>query len=211
MVGAAVSDGGVPAVAMSMPLRAAALGGVAGPAAFIAAWAVGGAVAGSGYSALEDAISRLAAVGADTRPLMTAGFVGFGVGLPLFALALRHAAGGPAWITAAGAGIATLAVAATPLDRSTTVDVLHGAAAAAGYAALAATPLLAARRLEQRGHGRLARWGRAAGAVSAAALALTATPLPTGLFQRLGLTATDLWIATAGVAMAAGRLGPSSS
>ncbi len=129
-----------------MTRRSAAWGGIIGPAAFIGAWALGGAIT-SGYSPVEDAISRLAAVHAETRPLMTAGFVIFGVGLPVYACALRDALAGPAWCTAAAAGIATLLVAAAPLDHSATVDTLHGVFAGTGYVALALTPLLAIRPL----------------------------------------------------------------
>ena len=51
---------------------------------------------------------------------------------------------------AAMTGVATLAVAAAPLDHSDAIDTLHGACATFGYVTLAATPLLAARPLEQR-------------------------------------------------------------
>lgn len=186
-----------------------AWGGVVGPVAFVGAWAVGGTIAGSGYSPVEDPISRLAAVGADTRPLMTAGFVTFGVALPLYASALRRHVDGAAWIAAATTGLATLAVAATPLDRSEAVDAWHGVAAGVGYVSLALVPLLAARPLRRRGATRLAATGVAAGAVSVVALALTATSLPTGLFQRIGLTATDLWLVASAVALRRGTLRPS--
>jgi len=118
-----------------------------------------------------------------------------------------RAIGGRAWITAAATGAATLAVAATPLDRSETVDTLHGVFAGAGYVTLAATPLLAARPLRDLGHRRLAVAGLAAGAVSTAALALSTTSLPSGLFQRLGLTVTDAWVVVSAVAIAAGTVG----
>ena len=49
----------------------------------------------------------------------------------------------------------------------------------------------------------LAAAGVVAGAVSAIALVLTTTGLPTGLFQRIGLTAADIWIAASGLAIAA--------
>jgi hypothetical membrane protein len=191
-------------------VRAAALGGVIGPGAFIAAWAVGASAAGSGYSPVDDAISRLAAVGADTRPLMNAGFVAFGIGLPLYGWALRHVVGGAAWLTAGATGLATLGVAATPLDRSATVDTWHGACATLGYVTLTATPLLAAGPLRRRGRRALATAGVAAGAVSGLSLALTATDLASGLFQRLGLTVSDLWIAASAVAIVRGTLGPAA-
>ncbi|MGY6500990.1 MAG: DUF998 domain-containing protein [Acidimicrobiales bacterium] len=186
--------------------RVLAIGGIVGPTAFVGAWVVGSAIA-DGYSLLEDPISRLAAVGVDTRPLMTGGFVVFGLSLPLYAAALRRSVEGPAWIAAATTGIATLAVAATPLDRSATVDAWHGVAAGAGYLTLVAVPLLAARPLFRSGHRTLAGAGVVAGAISATALVLTATALPTGLFQRIGLTVTDLWIVASAAAMWRGVLG----
>ncbi len=183
-------------------IRLAALGGVVGPAAFIGAWVIGSAVAPA-YSAVDDPISRLGAVGADTRPLMTVGFVAFGIGVPLYAVASRVFVGGLGWVTAAATGLATLAVAALPLDRSPTVDTWHGIAATTAYVALAATPILSARRLGERGRRRLARLGIVCASVTTTSLALSVTGLPTGLFQRIGLTAGDLWIMAA--AMAVGR------
>ena len=186
--------------------RAAAAGGVVGPAAFIGGWIAGAVTIDRPYSSVDEAISRLAAVGADSRPLMTVGFIGFGIGLPVYAAALRRAVAGPAWISAAATGLATLAVAATPLDRSPTVDSLHGISAAIGYVTLAATPLLAARPLIRAGHRLLACAGLVAGALSAVSLGLTTTPLPTGLFQRIGLTVTDVWVAASAVAIAFGSI-----
>ena len=186
--------------------RAAALGGLVGPAAFIGAWVIGGIVAGAPYSPADDAISRLAAAGAETRPLMTAGFVLFGLGLPAYGVALRRVLPGAAWATAVATGLATLGVAATPLDRSAFVDQLHGVFAGLGYLTLAATPLLAVRPLRARGHRLLARLGLAAGVLSGTALLLTLTDGPTGAFQRLGLTVGDLWIMASAAAVVTGRL-----
>jgi hypothetical membrane protein len=186
---------------MRDPVRTALLGGVVGPAGFIGAWVVGSATTSAPYSWVDDAISQLAAVGSDTRWLMTAGFVTFGVSLPAFGWALRSTLAGRAWITATATGLATLAVAATPLGRSELVDRLHGLFAVTGYATLAATPLLAAPALLAMGHRRLAVSGVAAGITSSIALALTASGLPAGLFQRLGLTVTDAWIITAALVM----------
>ncbi len=186
--------------------RRAALGGIVGPVAFIGAWAVGPTVIGREYSSVDEAISRLAAIGAGSRPLMTGGLVVFGAALPAFAVALRATVRGPAWISAAATGLATLGVAVTPLDRSAAVDRWHGVFAGIGYVTLALTPLLAARPLLAAGHRRLAVLGIAGGAVSSVALALTTTGAPRGLCQRLGLTATDLWIIATAAAIAGGRL-----
>ena len=82
------------------PRPNATLGGVIGPAGFIGAWVIGAAATSAPYSSIDDAISRLAAVGSDTRWLMTAGFVTFGLSLPVYAWALRSTVHGRAWITA---------------------------------------------------------------------------------------------------------------
>ena len=192
---------------MSPAVRVAALGGVVGPAVFVGAWTVSAAITGGEYSSIDDPISRLAAADADTRVLMTAGFLGFGIALPAYGWALRQVVGGAAWVVATAAGIATLAVAAFPLDRSASLDPWHGLFAGIGYVTLAATPLLAAGPLLRRGHHALGALGLVASLVSGAALALTATDLPTGLFQRLGLTAADVWIAGSALAIAVGRVG----
>ena len=42
--------------------------------------------------------------------------------------------------------------------------------------------------------------------MAAVALALATTNVPTGLFQRLGLTTADIWIATSASAIVIGRL-----
>jgi hypothetical membrane protein len=192
---------------MRDPTRTATLGGVIGPAGFIGAWVIGAATTSAPYSPIEDAISRLAAIGSDTRWVMTAGFVTFGLSLPVYARALRATLPGTAWIAATATGLATLAVAAAPLDRSDTVDRLHGIFAGIGYLTLAATPLLAAPPLLAMGHPRLARSGIAAGVTSAISLALTTTGLPTGLFQRVGLTVSDVWIIATALAIRRGVVG----
>jgi uncharacterized membrane protein YczE len=51
----------------------------------------------------------------------------------------------------------------------------------------------------------------AAGITSAIALALSLTGLPTGLFQRIGLTVGDAWIVVAAVAIRGGHLAPRRS
>ena len=183
------------------------LGGVVGPVGFVTAWAVGAAVTSVDYSSIDDAISRLAAVGADTRPLMTTGFVVFGVGLVLFALGIRRF-GGAAWIAAATTGVATLAVAAAPLDRSATVDGLHGLFAGIGYVSLVATPLCAVGFLRRRHDRALVVGAFVAAVVAATALALTPVVDANGLFQRIGLTAGDVWIVAAAIRL--GREAPRS-
>ncbi|CAN5390092.1 hypothetical protein BH23ACT3_BH23ACT3_22410 [soil metagenome] len=182
-------------------VRALALGGIVGPAAFVGAWVTAGAITSLDVSPIDDAISRLAAVGSDTRVLMSAGLVVFGCGLVSYAVALRRVVGGPAWIAAATTGIATLGVAATPLDHSGGVDALHAVFATVCYVSLVAVPALAARPLRRCGQRGLAGAGVLAAAVSAVCLATSVAGLPTGLLQRVGLTSSDLWIAASAVAI----------
>jgi hypothetical membrane protein len=183
--------------------RALAWSGIAGPLGFVSAWATAGALT-RGYSPVEDAISRLAAVHAETRWLMTGGFVWFGVAVPVYSLALRDALGGRAWLAAMGTGLATLGVAAVPLDASTTTDLVHGGFATVGYATLALTPLAAASSLSTRGHHRAAAVSRVVGVLTAACLAATVIGPAHGLLQRAGLTLGDAWLAGSAVALIRG-------
>lgn len=170
--------------------RRLALGGIIGVGAFVTAWAVRGALA-DGYSPIDDAISRLAEIDRPGRGWMTAGFVAFGLGVPLYAQALRRAVDGPAWITTTVTGVATLAVAAAPLGRA---DSAHTAFALLGYVTLAATPLLAARTFRANGSIRWSRASVACGVGSSLVLAAPTIDAGHGLTQRLGLGITDGWI-----------------
>ena len=161
-----------------------------GPAAFIVAWAALG-TGRRGYSPVDDPISRLAAVDASSRPAMTAGFVAFGAGVSLSATALR-AVSPPAALAAAGTAVATWGVAALPLG-STWGDEPHAVAAVGAYTALAATPLLAARSCADR---RASVLSTAAGLACGAALLASAIASDrVGLYQRVGLTVGDAWLA----------------
>ena len=185
--------------------RALAAGLVAGPVAFVAAWAVGGART-PGYSYVHDAISRTAAAGAPQRQLMTAGFVAYAIGVGAGSLALRRALPGSAWAAAAVSALGTAGVALTPLDTSAAIDRAHAVTATIGYVGLAATPLLAAAPLRAAGRHRAAAASTAAGALIAAALAAsTLVDDRVGLAQRVGLTTGDLWLAAAGIALASRR------
>jgi len=174
-------------------------GGVIGPVAFVAAWVLTG-FATDGYSPVHDPISDLAAVDAPHRWWMTAGFVVFTGGLVAYGLALRARKAGPAWIAAVVTGVATLGVAALPLDHSSAVDTAHGVAAGTGYVALGATALLSARVLARNGAIAWACFGAVTGVVTLVALALTLTGSANGFWQRLGLTTGDVWIVATALA-----------
>jgi hypothetical membrane protein len=186
-------------------VRFRAAGGVIGPVAFVGAWSLTG-LSARNYSATHDAISHLAETGASTRAAMTAGFVVFGVAVPVYASALRNTLDGWAWATAVATGLATLGVAAVPLG-SPTRDAVHGWFATAGYLTLAATPLLASRAFARAGRSVWARASVLSGIASGACLLATVAGPAHGVFQRLGLGAVDVWIvATAIEIMRTGRL-----
>jgi hypothetical membrane protein len=172
---------------------------VVGPVAFVGAWSLAG-LSAHHYSATQDAISHLAQTGAPTRAAMTAGFVVFGVAVPVYSRALRAALGGPAWTTAFATGIATLGVAAVPLGSSTR-DPVHGWLATAGYLTLAATPLIASRRFARLERHAWANASRVAGVASGACLLATVAGPAHGLFQRLGLGISDVWIVATAIEM----------
>ena len=177
---------------------------VLGPASFVAAWALGGWLTNMDYSAIPDPISRLASAESDVQWLMSAGFVAFGfLGFAVAAVLSRLDA---RWAAASAAltSLASFGVAAAPLGYSDTLNRWHGFAAIVGYTALVATPVLAFRPLDNRLRW-LARYGVASAVVAVLCLVLMPTGLPTGLFQRLGLTAVHTWIVLLGLRTAAVR------
>ena len=173
-------------------LSVAALAGVVGPAAFIAAWGILGAGA-SNYSAVHDPISRLAASGASTRGAMTAGLLALGTGLVCSAIVLREELPGPAWAFAAGTGVSALGVAAAPLG-SPLRDDIHGVVATLGYATLAATPVAASVAMARQDRRHWPRLSMVAGAACGLCLLASAALPARGLFQRVGLTSGHLWV-----------------
>jgi len=174
---------------------------------FVASWVLLGAVKAR-YSPLHDPISDLAAVHASTRVSMTAAFVVFALGMVFYARALRSALEGPAWLAALTTGLATLGVAAFPLDHSSAIDSVHGVFAGLGYVTLAATALLSARPLLRRTRGAWAVLAAITGSASAIALALTLGGSFHGLWQRSGLTAGDIWVVASAIAIGRGSWEP---
>jgi hypothetical protein len=186
--------------------RVAAIGGIAGPAAFIGAWATLGARA-ENYAPTQDPISRLAAVGAPTRAEMTGGFIAFAVGVSLYALSARDRLSPRVASFALANAAATLGVAAVPLEGFGG-STAHAAAAGSAYAALAALPAAGATALDERGHRAAARASRVTAVLVGAALLWSVVgPTRHGLFQRLGLTLGDVWIAATAVWILRGYAG----
>jgi hypothetical protein len=160
---------------------------------FVTAWAALGATA-DGYDPTRNAISKLAALGAPTRPAMTAGLVALAAGMALYGVALRPS---PVWPLPVVNGLTALAVAALPLGGD--VDTAHGVAATVGYLTLAAVPFAVDRR----------PLAAAIGVVSGACLLASAIVDHGGLFQRLGLTVAHAWVVVSAAGLLRGPTSPS--
>jgi hypothetical protein len=170
-----------------------ALGGVAGPLTFIAAWSILG-TAREGYSPVAEPISRLAAIGSPDRVAMSGGLLAFGLGVGAYAMELRTAVPGSAALAAGTAAVATAGLAATPLGGALGGRP-HAAFAAAAYAGLAATPVLAGRYLGAQGRRGASTASVAVGVTAGGCLLASAlAPRAVGLLQRAGLTLGDSWI-----------------
>ncbi len=184
----------------SVKVQMLASGAIVGSVAFVADWAVLGLVR-ERYSPTADAISRLAELGASTRPAMTGGFVVYGLGLLSYGGALRRVEPGWSWTWAVATGLATLGVAAFPLGRPTSGNV-HAVFAVLGYAGLTGLQLAGCRRRSGRGERRAAALSLTTGLLTGGfLLASVATGSAHGLTQRIGLTAGDTWIVLTALAL----------
>lgn len=181
---------------MRRPTRLAAIGGIAGPAAFIGAWSILGTRL-KHYDPAHDPISRLAAIGSSTRAPMTAGLVAFSVGLALYAASAREHLSQRVAALAAVNAVATLGVAAFPLDGFGG-SIGHAASAFTGYATLAAMPVVRGGRSEKL----------LGAAIAAALVASIVNESHAGLFQRTGLTLGDAWLIATSIAILRGRTEP---
>ncbi len=173
--------------------RIRSAGVIAGPIAFITAWAVSGATT-AGYSPIRDHISDLAAIDAPSRPLMNLGFAAFTVAVAAAAGPLRPLIGTPGSIAMGINAALSAGVALAPLGVSPEGDRLHQVAAGAGYFALAALAPAAAPALAKRSRG-LAVASVGVGVASMACLgASLVTEQQSGFWQRAGITVTDAWL-----------------
>ncbi len=190
--------------------------GILGPVAFVATWAVLGAMR-DGYDPVAQAISELGEIGAASRPWMSAAFVVFGVaGLPFaFGLARILPRGGRAvGIAAAVCGVMTVGAAFFPCTATcpgpgtTFTDTGHSVVAVTGYLGLMAAPLLTGVLLLRTRRGRgFAVWSIVAGGLGTVLMLAWAMGLfgaAGGAGQRIFNTLADVWWLTAGVAILRG-------
>jgi hypothetical protein len=204
------------APAASWRVRAAA--GIVGPVAFTAAW-VASSLRQDGYAVAREQLSGLAAPDARDPWVMTAGFLILGASVVLFASALEEALGGrrragpgPMLVRLAGLG----AVAAGILRRDhmllpppgtavpqSWVNDGHDLSSLVVYAALAAAPLVLARRLAADPAWRpLAVPTLATGLVNLVLLGLFTSKVVepwNGIVQRVAVTLPLTWMAVVAI------------
>lgn len=183
--------------------RQLASGAIWGPGLFIAAWIAGGFLLG-GYSPVEQHISDLAEVGTPTQVLMTLGFVAFGVGVGIAAWPLRRVIGKPAALALLANAVLMIGIALTPTGGSADIDFVHAMLALLLYVSIAVVAPLAAIVLRRRSIV-LALVSLAVGLATLAFLSASLGESRSGLLQRLGLTATDLWLITIAFGAVTGR------
>jgi hypothetical membrane protein len=121
----------------------------AAPVALIGGWTVAARLQPASYSQVTGTISALAGYGATDRWVMTAAFAVVAVCHLVTGLALRPAAR-PGRAVLIAAGLATAAVAASPLPAGGGGSARHTAAAAISFVTLASWPAFAARRKPSR-------------------------------------------------------------
>jgi Na+/citrate or Na+/malate symporter len=190
--------------------RRLAAGAIWGPGLFILAWVVGGFMV-DGYSAIDDHISSLAGVTAPSRTVMNLGFVAYIAGVGSAAWPLRKAIGNGASVALFLNALLAFGVLFTPEGLSSTADFLHGGFASLLYLSLAFVGPLAALTFRRRDLIVWAIVSMVVGAITAMSLWLSLGEVRSGLFQRIGLTATDLWLMVVGIAYVSDYFSPQRS
>lgn len=170
---------------------------------FALGWATLGASI-EGFSSVRSAISQIAAVDSPRRWQMFAVFVTYGLLLLAGARALRGAGAAGSGAAATVNALSVWGVAAFPIHGSERGDAVHGLFALMGYVTLALMPALAVRPLKRAGRQRAALISALLAAVMLVAFLGTAGDGRTGLYQRIGTTTGDLWMAAAGVLLLTG-------
>ena len=190
---------------------AAGVSGALAPLAFIGAVVLAGAQT-AGYSPVEQAISELFATGTDTATLVGAGMLAFSVlALPMAVVLVRAGlgwTGGALLLDAVGTAVivAFPCSPGCPGPGESTTDLLHIVVAGIAYLGHLSAPLLAAREVDADGAWAwLGRLGLVLGipallVFGAWVLGLTGTA--GGLGQRTFTILVDVWIVSAGVAVA---------
>ncbi len=186
-------------------IRLGAIAGIAGPAAFTAAWVVASLLQ-TGHSATEVQISGLAAPDARDPWIMITGFVVLGGCSVAFGTALRSELGGSGRRAGSGprliqaAGLLTVAAGLLRRDRMLLTgpaheswhNHAHDVVSALIYLALVAAPLLLARRFRGDPRWSALRWPLVAGSLATAAVLVVffsdALASWNAVLQRIGVT-----------------------
>jgi hypothetical protein len=168
-------------------------GAIWGPGLFILGWLIGGFLHPSA-TLVNTHISTLAAVNAPSRVVMTIGQIAMAAGLAASAFPLRSILGlGAAY----GLGLAAISLAViivTPDGSVPDRGFVHGGFAILLYASLVAVGGLASRHLRSGGFRVAGLLAIGVAIASAVFLWLSLGETTPGLYQRLGITTTSVWL-----------------
>lgn len=201
----------VGAEALPRWVRAVAVFGLVGVSAYVASWAIAGAIT-DGYDPMSQAISELFAIGAPTVPrlLLVTSLVASGVALIGFGVALDRGLPGEGRagpVMAVVSGVMTVVIVAFPCTAgcpgagTTVTDTMHVLVAGAGYLALLLAPLLVAWRVSDHDRS-LAVWSVVLGGAALAGFVIRNLGVADGLAglqQRVFNTTADLWYVAAAI------------
>lgn len=168
-------------------------GAIWGPALFLLAWLIGGLLY-PGLSPVTAHISALAAVGAPSRLVMTAGQVAMAGGLAMATVPLRRVLGLGAAYCLALAAISLGVIVLTPDGSVPDRGLVHGGFAILLYASLALLGGLAGRHLLLAGARTAGFLAVGEGLAVGIFLWLSLGDTASGLFQRLGFTTASAWL-----------------
>lgn len=162
--------------------------GVTAVTLFAATWGVVGALTPR-YDEVQEPISRLAQTHAPYRPVMVVALLAVGLVLPVWGWVLARELHLPALrVVATTSGTGVVGLTLVPLDEDEAVHSLFGLAV---YVSFSLLPLLGCRAVRSV---RVRHGSRLLGVLTALAFALSVQGVCTGLFQRLGLTAVQVWL-----------------
>jgi hypothetical protein len=142
---------------------------------------------------------------------MNIGFLAFAVGVGTAAWPLRKVIGKGAAIALGINALLVLGVMLTPDGLSPTADFLHGGFAFFIYLSLALVGLSAALTFRRRELTHWAIASLAVGTITAVSLWISLGDTRSGLFQRVGLTTTDIWLMAVGIAFVSRRFLPAEA
>ena len=168
-------------------------GAIWGPGLFIIGWLVGG-LQYPGATLANTHISTLAAVDAPSRPVMLVGQIAMAAGFAASAFPLRSILGMGAAYALGLSAISLAVIIVTPDGSVPDQGFVHGGFAILLYASLVWVGTLAGRHLRNGGFMFAGLVAIGVAIATAVFLWLSLGETASGLYQRLGITTTSVWL-----------------